>query len=248
MPRETLSVDNRVKEVHQLKRLAPSDYETVRVEAYETSIFSTGVFQWDPARPAPTRDSAHVVSSVVPGYRPGDPNEGAWTILRSISPLDEGFVVAHPSSAVSRPFDPQAHDSVEASINAASTYVDANGGGVVLVPGSLSHDPSALVSVPSADVIVPQSRSRTQHGSDATSSGPGTYIINSSNQRVKFTLAEEDERSGLTVRIKRVGRFDVTVTTETSADVAGDASVVLGIDRMALDLEYHPTRNDWLIL
>jgi len=248
MPREILDADDRVKEVHQMKKRPPSPYRTVRVENYDNAVYGRGaVFQWDPELSAPSPDKGHIVASVVQGYRKGEANEGAWALLRSVCPLDEGFIVGHPTAGISRPFDRADYDSTEATISAASAYVDARGGGVVLVPSSVSYDPAAVSGHASTEIITPPSKRQFRISSDATSQGPGTYLIDTSTQPVTFTLAAADERGGLELTVKRVGRFDVMVETESSAAVAGDTAVSLD-DRASLDFTFDSSRNDWLIL
>lgn len=77
---EQINVDDRVHQIHDLKRSEPAVGKTVRVESYDSVLYGNAspVFYWDPGESAPAPDTDLKVASLVDDYGPGGANEGAW--------------------------------------------------------------------------------------------------------------------------------------------------------------------------
>jgi hypothetical protein len=245
-------VDQRVSKLHHLKRTEPAPGKTVRVEDYasESNLFGDGVvFIWDQSMSPPRSDGEMQKTSVVEGYRSGEDEEGVWVPLGLVSPEDQGIVVANPKEGPSRGFTPALYESSDEAIDAATSYVNENGGGAVSVPREHLPVNYFVVSVASGVELVAEggaSLSRLS-GEEVTAHLPGTVVVDTSEEESTLSLGKELEIDGTEIKVRRSGGNLLEVQSESNATIAGGETLALESDRETVTLVYDRKEDHWLL-
>jgi len=246
----SIAADDRVKFIHQLKKLTPSPNLTVRVEAYESDRFPDhSVFIWDDTMSAPSRDTDQRVESSVDGYGAGGANEGAWALIGPVDPTDASNIVAVPVSGTARGYLPENYQSPQHAINAAAAYVDGTGKGWVRVPEPVLPIDYDIVTVPSDVQLVVKKESWLERFDDTfntkNADRQGVYLGDTSSGAANLELQEELEVDGTVVTVKRNGANTLTVSTASDATVKGSASHDISADGTAIRLVYDRENDNW---
>jgi|APHM01.1.fsa_nt_gi hypothetical protein len=237
--------DDLVYQLHQLKNTEPSPAMTVRVEDFsdESNLFEDGaVFVWDGALDAPRSDGEYMKRSNVEGYRAGEANEGAWVILGLTPPTDQGLIIARPDGGPARSFSPGLYSSTDDAVDAATTYCNNQGGGIVRVPATALPLDYFVVSVAGSVELAVEHTARLATPDDSMSPymvrQPETVIADTSAGGVTVTLGDELLVNGTEVRVRRDGANGLTIDTESDATINGSATTSISTDGNAITLVY----------
>jgi len=243
--------DDRVRALHFLKKVQPADGKVVRVEEYESDVWGVGPesFIWDPEISAPRNDQDNRLASSVETYKPGQPNEGAWDLLAPVSAVDAGSVIANPDNNQPRGLLPRNYASSDECVEAAVSYVERFGDGIVRLPISVTPLDYDVVSTPNnVDLSIAHPNILVKFDdqfSTKNTEGPGVYIGDTSSGAANLGIREALEVDGTQITVKRNGANALTVSTATDATVRGNTSDDIPNDGDVWRLVYDQENDNW---